>query len=133
MYRTTTIFNDMYRTTTKNMASFPTLSLGWARHTTTFCDSPADQIKDANGGPPEEGRQKDTDERLLACVGRVSGVDFSNGWKNHIDTLPGPEHQGWAASLVEHLMEAGFYVIRHGEPMPMQDEPVHRLLQLKVS
>ena len=41
-------------------------------------------------GLAEEGRQKDTVDCLLTRVSRVSAVDFSNGWKNHIDT----EHQG---------------------------------------
>ena len=39
----------------------------------------------------------------------------------------------WAASLVEHLMEAGLCVMCHGEPMPLQDDPVHHFLQLTAS
>ena len=75
-------------------------------------------------GLAEEGRQRDTAESLLSRVGRVSVVDFSNGRKNYIDTLPGTEHRCWASSLVEHLMEAGLYVMRHGEALPMKDESV---------
>ena len=30
-------------------------------------------------------------------------------------------------------MGAGLYIMRHGEPMPLQDEPVHRFLQLTGS
>ena len=52
------------------------------------------------------------------------------GGKNYIDTFSGTEHRCWATSLVEHLMYAGLYVMRHGEPMPSQDKPVHRSLQL---
>ena len=81
----------------------------------------------------EEGRQRDTAESLLSRVGIVSGIDFSKGWRNYIDTLPGTDHRCWASSLAEHLMEAGLYVMRHGEALPMQDEPVHRFLQLIAS
>ena len=84
-------------------------------------------------GLADESRQKDTAESLLSRVGRMSGVDFTSGWLNYIDTLPDNVHRCWAGSLVEHLMEAGLYVMRHGEPMPMQDEPVHRFLQLNGS
>ena len=73
----------------------------------------------------EEGQQRDTAENLRSRVGRVSGVDFSNGWKNYIDTLARTKHRCWASSLIEHLMEAGLYAMYHGEAMPMQDEPVH--------
>ena len=81
----------------------------------------------------EEGSQKVTAESLLSRVERMSGVDVSKRWLNYIDILPGKEHRCWIGSLVELLMEAGLYVMRHGEPMHMQDEPVHRFLQLTGS
>ena len=81
-------------------------------------------------GLAEEGRQKATAESLPSRVGKMKGVDFSSGWLNYIVILPDKGHRCWAGSLVEHLMGAGLYVVRHGEPMPMQDKLVHRLLQL---
>ena len=84
-------------------------------------------------GLSEDGRLKDTADCLLSQAGRVSGVDFSKGWQNYIDILPGTERKCWAASLVERLMEAGLFVMRHGEALPSQDEPVHRSLQLTTS
>ena len=63
----------------------------------------------------------------------MSWVDFSSGWLNYIDTLPDIDHQCWADSLVEYLMKAGLYLMRHVEPMPFQDKPVHRILQLTGS
>ena len=130
------IFNDMYRTITKNMTSFPTAllytpchlgGLGIPQFSVTMQQTKPRVLV---SGLSEEGRQKDTAESLLSRMGRVSGVDFSNGWQNYIDTLPGTEHRCWAASLVEHLMEGGLFVLCHGEAPPSQDEPVHCLNNL---
>ena len=130
------VFNDMYRTITKNMNSFPTALLYTPRHLGGLGIpqfSVAVQQKKLRmlmAGLAEDGRQKDTAESLLSRVGRMSGVDFTSGRLNYIDTIPDKAHRCWAGSLVEHLMEAGLYVMRHGEQMPLQDEPVHRILQL---
>ena len=129
----------MCRTVTKNMKNFPAAllytprrlgGLGIPQFSVTVQHTKTGMLM---AGLAEGGRQKDTAESLLSRVGRVIIVDFSNEWQNYIDTLPGTEHRCWAASLLTHLMDAGFYVMRHGEPMPAQDEPVHRSLQLTVN
>ena len=54
-------------------------------------------------GLAEDGGKKNTAKIYLSRVGRLSGVDFSKGWQNYIDTLPENEHRCWAVSLVEQL------------------------------
>ena len=133
------IFNDMYRTITKTMISFPTALLYTPRHlgglgipqfSVTVQQT---RLRILMSGLFEEGRQKDTADSLLSRMGRLSGFDFTNGWRSYIDTLTGTEHRCWAGSLVEHLMDAGLFVMRHGEALPSQDKPGHRSLQLTMS
>ena len=47
--------------------------------------------------------------------------------------LPEKEYRYWAVSVDEHLMKANIRVMHHGEPMPIEDQPVHRFLQLTAS
>ena len=130
------ILHDMYRTITKNMTSallYTPRHLSWLGITQFSATAQQIKVRMLMAGLAEEGRQKDTADSLLPRVGKMSGVDFSNGWLTCIYTLPDKEHRCWADGLVEHLMESGLFAMRHGEPMPMQGEPVHRFLQLTGS
>ena len=60
----------------------------------------------------------------------MTGVDFASGWANHIDKAPNGKSRAWMTSLVEYLKEGELPVLRHEDPLPQQDVPVRRVVEL---
>ena len=81
-----TVFNNMYRMVTKNTKTFPTALLYTPRRlgglgTPQFpVLVQQTKLRMLMAGIAEEGTQKDKAVSLLYRVGRMVGVDFSNGW-----------------------------------------------------
>ena len=120
------ILNNMYRTITKNTASFPTVLLYMKQFSATLQPFERRMLM---ANLDDEG-----DRRTWWTVcyhGRGDWVGWFCEWVGEQHwTILMKDHRCWADCLVEHLMEAGLFVMRHGEKMPWQDEPVHRFLQL---
>ena len=130
------ILNGMYRRITKNMPTFPTALLYTARKlgglgikrlsTITQMAKLKMMLRSLNSG----GRQKDTAESLIARAGRMTGVDFASGWANHIDKAPNGKSRAWITSLVEYLREGQLSILRYGDALPVQDQPIGRVIEL---
>ena len=88
------ILNDMYRTLTKNMLSFPIALPYTPRHlgrlgiTKLSATVQQTKLRMLMTGLAEDGRQKKTSESLLSRVGKVGEDDFSNEY-----TVPEKEHR----------------------------------------
>ena len=91
------------------MATFPTVllhkerklgGLGIKRFSTlTF----SGEVKDDVMSSHSVGRQISTAESLIPRTGRMTGVDFSSGWANHIAKATDGKSRAWITSLVEFL------------------------------
>ena len=77
-----------------NCIALHTTSLSWARNTAVFCDSPADQIEDANGWPCGRGQTKGHSQKF-AC----------------------PRGQGERRGLLKRLEEPHRHIIRARTPV----------------
>ena len=60
----------------------------------------------------------------------MARADFTLGWMIHIDTVPDSKSRVWITSLVEYLNEGGMSIMRHGDPIPPQDVPINKALNL---